>query len=540
MWQKMTAIFNYIKLQFKLEYSNEKSNKRGNVISAILSVLVFAVIMGLIYVFSGVMVSSFDDRVAMRDIAELFVFVIETVLMFQATGLQIKYLFKPADLKISARFPLSAAQFYIASSALIYFNMIISSAMTFLPIMLIFGAVGHILTPGYAGLAVLATLLAPLIPFSLSMLFSVPLMYVLSLLENKNYLRLILFILLIVGFFVAYDYVLNMMADYFIHRRIDSDTNNLWTKIIIALNSAYNPFVYVRDLLFADTVLRGLGIVILCTLLANVSGCLVSVPTYAYVRRSALEGSRNIFNKKIRLTNDKPVVAMMKREIKETVRTRVYAYFYLGVATATPVMVFFCDRLVTEVGQSQLGSSVAMSASVLVITSFITMINVFSASAINKEGERFYITKIIPVGFKNQLLIKGFINAAVSVGALIICCFVIGVLEFLSAADTAVLFTSELLLVVALIFTGFNLNLKYVNLKTRDNGDTDETNVTILMIIGIVISAVLTTSTIFICYFCPVEYSYIPLYLTAVLLLVVNISVFFTTAEKKYFEIEPR
>ena len=535
----MSVMLNYIKLQLKLQYCKDKNNKKGNIFSMILSLLLFAVIMSLIYLLSNVLISSFNTITA-RQVAVLFVMVIELVLTFVAIGMQLKHIFKPFDVQITARFPISNTQLYIASLILAYLNLLIYSIFSFFPIMLLFGVSAKILTGSYVGLLVLATVLAPLIPFAISLVVSVPIMYFLSLLENHNYIRLLLFVGAIVVFFIAYDYILNILADYFIYKRLDADLMVVWQKVFIALNSIYNPFLYVKDILFLDTVLKSVGIVFLTNIIVSIIGFAISIPVYKYVHKSALEGAKNIFNRKSKVTNDSVFVAFFKREFKEILRTKVYAYFYLGVAIATPVMVFFCDRLVVNVGEAQLGTSVAMGASVLVLTAFMALINAFSGSAINKEAERFYITKIVPISFKKQLLIKGLLNLLVSIGALTISCFVIAILGFVSLEEMFVLLSSELIMACAIIFTGFNLNLKYVNLNSKSNGDVDESNVTIVMIIGIILSAILATSTIFICYFLPSRLSYIPIYLVPIICLVVSATIFGLKAEEKYYKIEAR
>lgn len=536
--QRVSKILSFIGLQLKLKNRFAEGNKKGAAVSVILSVLTFCVIMGLFYAFSGVLVQSLGDRADTLQAAMVFVTLIEVVLTVVAVTSQIKYLFRQSDAVITARFPLSGFEIFIANAMIVYVNLLIYSLFLTIPIMYVFGLAAHAFTVQYAFLVILAALLAPMIPFAISVVLAVPVMYFLALLENHNYIKLFIFIACVVAFFVLYDYMLRMMADYFIYKQVSGQTVDIWDKIIKVLCSHFNPALYVGQLMFAQRVSLDITMILCLFFSVLAIGITIAIPVYGSVRRRTLEGVRSILNKKSRLTDDGPFRAIFKREFKEIIRTKIYAYFYLGIAVAAPVMVFFCNRLVTEVGKAQLGPTVAFGTSVLVITCFMTMINVFAASVIGKEGERFYITKIIPVPYKTQLLIKGSLNLIVSSGALIISCFVIGVLDFVTLEQVFVIAALETVVAAALVLNGFNLNLKRPNIFKRTDGDVDETNVTVMMIIGIALSAVMGGSTIIISFSQPVWITYCILFALVAIYFAVNAAVFFATADKKYRSIE--
>ena len=330
-----------------------------------------------------------------------------------------------------------------------------------------------------------------------------------------------------------------MMADYFIYQRISNETADLWDKLILALNSEYNPFVYAANFLFFRDVERSLIVNAAVFAALAGAGTAIAKPVYDRVRNRALEGKRGIFNKKTALTSDGAVAAVIKKEFKEIMRTRVYAYFYLGIAIATPVMVFFCNRLVKQVGEAQIGSSVAFGTSVLVITAFMAMINVFSANIISKEGTRFYLTKIIPVSFTAQLAIKSLMNLMVSAGALAISCFVIGVLKFVAPEQIYIIVAVEFVMAAGFIFNGFNLNVRHPYLKNKANGDVAEINTSIMMAIGLAFSAVLGGVSIVLAYDNDVTLIYYIISAVAGVYFLANAVIFFTSAERRYNSIEP-
>lgn len=535
----MHEITAFIKLQMKLRWGKDgATDKKSTAVTFVIGLLTVVVMLGLLFVFSGILVQSFNGRLSAEQISIVFITVIEAVLAVAAVGSQIKWLLKPHDINITARFPISSFQMFIANLAMIYLNLFIYALMLMVPIMSVFALAAEIFTFRYFIGLIIASAFAPAVPFAVSTLIAIPVMYILTVLENHNYVKLVIFVVALVAFFIAYDYLLNVMAEYFINQKVSNQTVDIWDKIIAALSVKANVSVFLNDIIYLQNMLKSILILLAAFAVFSAAGIFAAKLVYDRVRYKALEGVRTVYNKVTKENSDSPYLAIFKREFKEIMRTRIYAYFYLGIAVATPVMVFFCDRLVSSVGQAQLGGSIGFGTSLLVISAFMAMINVFAASAISREGQRFYISKIIPVRFTAQLLVKGSLNLIVAAGALIISCFVIGKLGFVTPEQVAVIIVVELLLSLAFIFNGFNLNLRHPHLRNKANGDVNETNVTTMMITGIFLSAVLGGVAIIVSFSSDVSVTYYISLAVTVIYLVINAAVFFRSAEKKYYSIE--
>ena len=251
-----------------------------------------------------------------------------------------------------------------------------------------------------------------------------------------------------------------------------------------------------------------------------------------------LESGERAFTRRSSVTDRGVFAAMFGHEFKEIVRTRVFAYFYLGVAVATPVMVFFCDRLVSDVGAAQLGEGVNFGASMLVIAAFMALINAFSAASLSREGEKFFITKLIPVPYRTQLLIKGLVNLIVSAGALVISVVVIVSLGFVTAAEAAVIAAAGLLLSCGFVLNGLNLNLANPSIRVRSDGGFNEANVTLMMVIGLFLSAAVGIAAIVLPFFIAEWLAYLVAAAVALLYAGANFVVFWFTAQKKYAAVE--
>ena len=528
----------YIRLQMKLARSGGRGARKGSTaLTWVFGIIVVCVVLALLYVLSLVLHGELSAFSA-RELSALFFTVIELGLAVMAVSQQMKRLYRPKDIQITARFPLSPFRLYLANLILVYINLAIVGAILTVPVMAVFCAgTGSFVWQTVFGL-LLAALAAPLMPFAVSTIVAVPVMYLLTLLENRNVIRMAIFIVFLAGFFVLYNYVLSMLTEYFLHSGVGQETVSVWDGLIRALNSPFNVAAYCGNLLFFENFWAGLGIVLGVFVVLTAAGLLLSRPVYVRVHRKALETGGSVFRRRSRVDGYGPAAAMLRHGFKEILRTRAYAYFYLGIAIATPVMVFFCNRLVTEAGQAQIGSGVNFGASVLVLTVFMAMISAFSAASLSMEGKTFYITKLVPVSYRKQLLIKSLLNLCVSAGALLISCTVLGVMRFLTPGQTCFLAVAELLCAAGFVLNGVNINLINPNLKVKADGETDEINITLMMILGIFIGAVLGAAAIILPFLLEEAEVWLILLAAAAVYFGVNACVFAFTAKKRYNRIE--
>ncbi|MDE7455011.1 MAG: hypothetical protein K2M64_04200, partial [Clostridia bacterium] len=361
-------------------------------------VLVVAAMLALIYVLTSALNKTLD--VTAMQLAQLFLVIIEIALIAMAISMQVKRVYRPTDVNITSRFPISAFKIYLSNLILIYIDLAIYSFMLIIPVMIVFGIAGGIISVAYIFGIILGAFFAPLIPFAVSLLISIPIMYLALKLEHHNIISLIIFIVFLIGAFALYNYVLTILADYFINSQMTADTVNIWQNVLNVLGSPYNPLSYLANIIFFNGAWAGVGITVGTALVLGAVGIFVARPVYRAVNLRAREGDTNYFRAQSKVDNYSPTLAQLRYGFKQIIRTKTYAYFYLGIAIATPVMVFFCNRLVVQVGQAQIGSTVNYGASLLVIAAFIAMISSFAGNALTMEGKNFYLTKLIPVAYK--------------------------------------------------------------------------------------------------------------------------------------------
>ena len=404
--------------------------------------------------------------------------------------------------------------------------------------MAVFGIAEKILSVKYFIGVLMGAFFAPMVPFAVSTLVAIPVMWIASKLENRNIVRLVIFIVVLIALFVLYNYLLTILADYFIKLNINPDTRDLWGNILTALNSPYNIFSYIASIVFFDDVILNIGIVLLIMVVISCVGIALARLVQDKVRSKTLENGGTEYIKKTQIDNHGVGFSMLRQNFKEIIRNRTYAYFYLGIALATPVMVFFCNRLVTQVGQAEIGENINFGASLLVISTFMALISAFSGAMLSMEKKNFYITKLIPVSYKKQLLIKVLLNLSVSVGALLVSCIILMVLKFITFTEMTILFFTELVLSLGFVFNGVNLNLINPNLRLKANGEADEINITIMMLIGMVLSAILGAASIILPFVLNLTLTYVIIGASVFVYMAINMLGFFVGAEKRYRKIE--
>ncbi|MEG2454163.1 MAG: hypothetical protein RSB20_04775 [Clostridia bacterium] len=132
------------------------------------------------------------------------------------------------------------------------------------------------------------------------------------------------------------------------------------------------------------------------------------------------------------------------------IRSFNYSFQYLAMAMTAPIMVFMCNKLAAKIGVESVGTGILPGISLLVVTIFVAIIISFSSTAISREGSCFYHTKIIPVSYNQQILVKFILYSAVATISVILCCLSILFAKFISFKDSVFIFFIAELVVITL------------------------------------------------------------------------------------------
>ena len=174
-------MYDYIRLQLKLKWGLNRNNRKASaVMTAVAALCAILVILALVWVLTFVLKAKLS--VTPKRLFVLYLTVIAIGLTVAATGMQVKRLYRPADLAITARFPLSPFRMFLSELILNYIDLWIYSALLLVPVMIVFGFAAECFSAMYVLGMFLGILFMPLIPFALSVFIAIPVMYLVSLL----------------------------------------------------------------------------------------------------------------------------------------------------------------------------------------------------------------------------------------------------------------------------------------------------------------------------------------------------------------------
>lgn len=535
----MSKIVAYVKLRYKLLFSRDKSKDKGSgVITALLAVATVCVVAFLINYLFDIISFQFLDEITPREFMVLIYSILGIVMIIVAVTKELKIFLFQNDFLIEARFPISTVQMFVAQLIMVYVDILVLSVAISTPVAILFGISAEVCSVAFVFLSILSAFLLPLVPFAVSLLFTVPIMFVLNLLENKNVLKLIIFLIVLVALFVLYSILLNFLADYYISKRIDATAKVNFTSFVLAFDNGWNFFSYLANVNFGEKVAVSLLVlfsVFLCLFTIEV---LVALPVYERARENILEGKKKILSKNGGVTKDMAFWAIFKKDFKEIVRTDVYAYFYLGIAILTPVMVFLTNEIIRKIGSAQLGGDVSFGVSVIVVYAFISMINSFSGSTLSREGRQFYVTKISPVDYRKQLFSKGLLNGVISMTAIIMSVVILCVMKFVTVGFGMFLLLISLLFSLGSVFNGLNVSVRSPSVTDKTGGQESQTNSLVTMFIGLIICFLSGCVSIILGFFLDTAYVFLILLGISLVYALINVLVFIFTVNKKYSNIE--
>ena len=116
----------FLRLQLKLKWGiNRNNSKITAALMSVASILVVVTMLVLIYVLASMLINTLD--IAAMQIAQLFLVIIEIALTVMAISMQVKRVYRPTDVHITSRFPISAFKIYISNLVLNYIDLAIYS-----------------------------------------------------------------------------------------------------------------------------------------------------------------------------------------------------------------------------------------------------------------------------------------------------------------------------------------------------------------------------------------------------------------------------
>ena len=461
-------------------------------------VLVYAVLVVGIYYLSNVFVTRSGLRIEFLVIIATFTIALATII---STSTVIKNLYQNGDNEMLLRFPVSGKEILVAKSIYCYLHNLVTCLLTMLPFYISFGVVTHASVGdyfAYIGIVLLSTFL----PFFIANIIAVPVMKVMNLVKNQFLLVLIFTIIVVCAVFVFYLVSLSNVLKY-----LKNSNQTIFSADMIArykhfAQNAY-PFNWYAEIIngrkYAGLSSGQYALRFLYMFLINgalgVGAYFVTTREYYKTILYGIETQKASFKKKIKDVRRPVWYALFRREFYLILRSFNYSFQYFAMACAAPVMVFFCNRLAASMSTESVGASIMPGLTLMVIVIFVTIIVSFASTCISREGNCFYHTKIIPVSYTNQILVKFLLYSMTGTLSVALSCAVSGGYytseaggHLLTPLDVGAIFGIAEMLVLSLTCLSMIADIKSPTFNVSGDGElvAANKNVALALIVGIV------------------------------------------------------
>ena len=496
------TIWTLFKLDLKSRHGSTKAistkDHLKRFFNIVLSVVLYAVLIAVFYYLTEMFVVKSQLGFEFLVIVTFVALILLTIV---GTGNVVKNLYFSGDNELLLRFPVSGKDVLIAKSIYCFVSNLIICFLLLFPFYIIFGALSG-MNVGYYFLSIIVMFLISLVPFFVANLIAIPVMQLVNHVKDKFLLILIVLILLLCGGFILYMQLLKEVVQYIENNNINLFSPEVTQNIKAFANGCY-PFRFYADVLAYSQVEGGAGQVFLNLLYivlieAAIAVCayFTTIKCYYKTILYSIETGKTALTTKSKIVLRTQFSALFRREFFLIFRSFNYSFQYLAMAVAAPIMVYYCNDLAVSYGQSTVGSAIVPGLTLMVITLFTTIIVSFASTTVSREGMCFYHTKIIPVSYKNQVLVKLFLYGIVALISTAVSCLVVGLVfgpagkGIMTSLEAFLIFLISAILVVSLTCMSIRVDIKHPTFNVSGDGDlvSANKNVALTIAIGVIVA----------------------------------------------------
>ena len=397
------------KTLFRLELKS-RFGTRGNSrpLATALKITLFVVLAGLVYflyIFGiNQLVLMFDLYDMSKEFLVLFIALSMLILVLFGISSVIKNLFRSGDNELLMRFPVSAGAVFASKISILVMYQVIFTVVVELPVFIIFGLVTKQTWTYYVLMPVVMIFIIAL-PLAISNLLAIPVMQISARTKNMFVLSLLVSVILVAAGFAIYMRIIQGVVDY-----MKEEAMSFFSKSTMGVVSNVAKYIYPANffayMLIGEWRVGSSLISLAVVAVFSVGAVFLNKNHYLNTILRDIEGGGATFTKKTKSKVRKPTLSIFYREFLDIFRSSNYSFQYLCMAVSAPVMVYSCNRLAATMGENSIGAVIVPALALMVMLIFCAIILSFAASSVSREGENFYLTKIVPVSYKTQVLIK--------------------------------------------------------------------------------------------------------------------------------------
>ena len=388
-------------------------------------------------------------------------------------------------------YPCKHSEVFISKILIFIYNEITKSAFFLLPLLLAYGVVIKA-TAVYFIFLIPCWFLLCLFPVFIGTSFSVIITNTSKFLKRHLIIRAALLIVVLTAVFFFVDYVLSLIPRPI---RIIAIYGKFMETVEHVFATAYTYSLYYRclgNLMFGESILLN-SLILLGALVAVMAICFMAImPFFFKTASSSAESSSSKKRKVSKTGKSKGLFAtFLDKEFKLLFRSSDNLNSAISVILVYPILIYVLNFILSAINTSQLGSFMAVSFNVMIITSLLSVYNSNASTALSQEGEGFALLKMAPSNTIPVCYAKMTVIAIVNVLAVITSTLVLVYISNLTAIDLVLMVAT--ILCVSLGTLMWNFTFDVFNPKVKEyivKGDsyTDNPNVSKSVFTGFIIS----------------------------------------------------
>ena len=416
------------KTLFRLELKARFGSRgTGNPVFAVMKIIVFVALIALVYAAYIFGVQQLVDMFHLYEMSEefLILFIALSLLVLTLFGISsvIKNLFRSGDNELLMRFPVSSGAVFASKISIFVLYQVIFTVLVELPVFIIYGiTTGQ--TWSYYALLPVVLIFCIVLPLSIANLLAIPAMQISARTKNMFTLSLLVSVIMVAAGFAIYMYIMQGVVNYMKEEAMSFFSKDAMIIVAKVAKHLYpsNWFAY---MLIGERRVSASLLSLLIVVLFALGAFILNKKLYLNTILRDIEGSGATFTIATKNRVRTPAFATFRREYLEIFRSSNYSFQYLCMAVAAPVMVYSCNKLAASMGENTIGKVIVPALALMVMLTFCAIILSFAASSVSREGENFYLTKIAPVSYRMQVLIKLALYMSVSTASILVTAIVI-------------------------------------------------------------------------------------------------------------------
>ncbi|MCL2851318.1 MAG: hypothetical protein FWE01_03065 [Firmicutes bacterium] len=514
-------VWTLMKLQFKSRIAMPKNRDAKTIAKYTVALLaVLGILGGLIFVYYSFANQFITDNPNTNLGHEFLIFTILAFMILQLFFMiptLIRVLDVNNDRELLLKLPVSHKQIYLSKVIVTYIMEVLFATVILLPILIAYGVASNMHWGFFFYIPVILVFI-PVIPFFLANVVLFPIAKLINFLRSRTLLTSIGYLVLLVTFIILYMQIIEQIMTAATDSANFEATLRDNAGLIQNIASWFWP-----QRIYADLFGTSLQTNILSLVLILGASFVLLVASYyigAWNFKKTYQEERISYfsiNRKPSFKKCPSWLATTKKDCLNIFRSSNYTFQFLLIVVITPILVFYVNRIAMfSAAQTFQGtqdtyaaSGMIFGISILVMFILLPLAASFAASNISREGHNLYHTKLIPVHFRKQLLIKSLIvfipillSIILSVGLMMIPYQPLAMSEAtfnVSSIDAFWIFGIATLMTMGYIALGTYLDLK--NPLCNQVGGAELTkstaSVNTVMVIGVVVGALMGVLAVF-------------------------------------------